>query len=154
MNHALHAPRRNHGMEELQRNHTPAEIIAAIRVSLQEFRFMRDTGQDLYARTVNARDHNELLNYFRDLPADVLALVPGLDYIIHMGHGNKYWHANLMTLLISELHRLNDILELADSQLGEFNSNGTCGTVSDVLSDILSNIHNTEICNAIQKNIA
>jgi hypothetical protein len=90
-------------------------------VSLQEFRAKRDAIQDLYARTANTRDPNELLNYLMELSSDVLALVPGLEYMIHASPGNKYWHANLMTLLISEIHRANDIWELADNQLGEIN---------------------------------
>ena len=98
-------------------------------VSLQEFRAKRDAIKDLYARTANTRDPNELLIYLMELSSDVLALVPGLEYMIHASPGNKYWHANLMTLLISELHRANDIWELADNQLGEINETSTCDTV-------------------------
>ena len=109
----------NSRVSEIMSKYTASEIIAAIQVSLQEFRFKRDAIQDLYSRTANTCDHNELLNYLMELSSDVLALVPGLEYMIHASPGNKYWHANLMTLLISELHRANDIWELADNQLGE-----------------------------------
>jgi hypothetical protein len=155
MNSGLeHGPSQNSRTSEIMSKHTSAEIIIAIRVSLQEFRSKRDTIQDLYAMTANTRDPNELLNYLMELSSDVLALVPGLEYIIHASPGNKYWHANLVTLLISELHRANDIWELADNQLGEINKTSTCDTVLDTLSGMISDIHNAEIYNAIKKNIA
>lgn len=107
--------------------YTLSEFLAAIQVTLVEFKQQRDTIKDLVSRIANCsarlstndtrtQHHDEVIKLIT--PNDI-ELIPELGNMIHQRNpDDKYWYANLMTLITGELFRVNDIWELVDGEFG------------------------------------
>lgn len=107
--------------------YTLSEFLAAIQVTLLEFKQQRDNIKDLVSRIANCSARlstNARTQHHADIikiitPNDI-ELIPELDNMIHKRDpDDKYWYANLMTLITGELFRVNDIWELVDSEFGK-----------------------------------
>ena len=136
--------RANPIMTELLINNTPRQILVVIHQITNDYKITLATIYDLYARIAKSSDPNQILA--RISKAD-LELVPALRQLI-LNPDDKYWHANLLTSVASELYRLQDIWEWLDGEFGEIPED--CQTN---ISDKILGIYNTELLLAIQKRI-
>ena len=107
--------------------YTLSEFLAAIHVTLVEFKQQRDIIKDLVTRVADCSARLSATESSIQNPAEVIKLItpndieliPELGNMIHQRDpDDKYWYANLMTLITGELFRVNDIWELADGEFG------------------------------------
>ena len=117
--------------------YTLLEFLAAIQVTLVEFKQQRDTIKNLVDRVADCSARLSTNDTRTQHPADKggcrtpspiilevitpndIELIPELGHMIHQRDpDDKYWYANLMTLITGELFRVNDVWELVDGEFG------------------------------------
>lgn len=133
-------------VNELLINNTPLQILQIIHQITNDYKITLAAIQDLYARIAKSSDPNQILA--RISKAD-LELIPTLRQLI-CNPDDKYWHANLLTSVASELYRLQDIWEWLDCEYGETPGPEDYQTN---ISDKISVLYNTELLLAIQKRL-
>ena len=131
--------------ELLINNTTPLQILQIIHQITNDYKITITAIQDLYARITKSSDPNQILAIISK--AD-LELIPQLDKLMQ-NPDDKYWHANLLTIIESELYRLQDVWEWLDGEYGEIHGED-CQT--NIIDKILG-LYNTELLLAIQKRV-
>lgn len=131
-------------MDELLINNTPRQILLVIHQITNDYKINLSAIQDLYARIAKSKDPNQIL---AGISKSDLELVPALRQLI-LNPDDKYWHANLITSVASELYRLQDIWEWLDGEYGEIPED--CQTN---IIDKLLGLYHSELLIAIQERL-
>jgi hypothetical protein len=131
-------------MNELLINYTPQQILVVVHQIINDYKITLLAIQDLYARITKTNDPNEILAGISKID---LELVPALRQLIG-NPDDKYWHANLLTLVISEIYRLQDIWEWLDCEFSEIPENYQTN-----ITDKLLGLYHSELLISIQKRL-
>ena len=131
-------------MNELLNNYTPQQILQVIHQITNDYKINLAAIQDLYARIAKYKDPTQIL---AGISKSDLALVPALKQLI-LNPDDKYWHANLLTSVASEIYRIQDIWEWLDGEFGEIHNNSP-----KYINDKLLGLYHNEILLVIQKKL-
>lgn len=123
------------------------DILLAIQIITTELHEKLDGLCNLYARISKTNNPNELLSSI--LTAD-LELIPGFEWVVS-NPDNKYWYANLITIIESELFRISDLWEYMDGESSWYV--GMDNNDSVAILDKLYGIHRPELLSAIEQKI-
>jgi hypothetical protein len=131
-------------IDELLTRHTPLKILQIIHQITDEYKIRLTRLQDLYSRIAKSSDPNQILPRISNTD---LELIPTIRQLICFPD-SKYWYANLLTVISSELYRLSCIWEWLDDEFTELNSEDHV-----IIIDKLRGIYNTELLFAIRNRI-
>jgi len=132
--------RKNPLMSELLIEYTQQQIISCIQNITHENKSRMSRSQDLYNRVAKSSNPNEIL---ARISKSDLELVPALHQLIR-NPDNKYWHANLLLAISSELFRVSNLWEWLDGEFMELNYDDYAS-----IQDKLHGIYNTELLTSI-----
>lgn len=132
-------------MPELLNEYTPARILIIIQQMTEEYKQKMDEIRDLQARISKSTDPNELI---ARLSKNDLALVPALHQLIR-NPDDKYWHANLLTSVASELFSVGNLWEWLDGEFSDLQHTAQ----TKIILDKISRIYNPGLLLEIQQKI-